>query len=105
MWELDTKLKQLPVWELATYLGELEAGGPSMSLAHPVDSKPWREEWGNIDEDEGNLYNWMNMLYEEGYKPRPVLTQGTEAAILIVSDLSPPYVKHWVFTTPNSLVL
>ena len=34
------------------------------------------------------------MLYEEGYEPEAVLTQGMEDAILIVSNLSPPCLKH-----------
>ena len=34
------------------------------------------------------------MLYEEGYELKPVLTQEMEDAILIVSNLSPPCLKH-----------
>ena len=51
MWEADIKLKQLQAWELLAYLGELEAGRPLESLALPVDSKPQKEDQGDIDED------------------------------------------------------
>ena len=34
------------------------------------------------------------MLYEEGYKPKPVLTQGMEDAISIVSNLTPSCLKQ-----------
>ena len=44
MQELDAKLKQLPAWELATYLGELEAGRSPESLVSPVGSKPQKED-------------------------------------------------------------
>ena len=57
MQELNVKLKQLPVWELATYLGELEAGRPSESLAPLVGSKPQNEDRGDVDEDGYHLYN------------------------------------------------
>ena len=40
MQELDAKLKQLPAWEIATYPGVLEAGGPPKSLVPPVGFTP-----------------------------------------------------------------
>ena len=52
MWEVDAKLKQLPAWELTTYLGELEAGRLPKSLATPVGSKSWKEDLGDVDEVE-----------------------------------------------------
>ena len=66
MQELDAQLKQLPAWELATYPGELEAGGPPKSLAPPVGSKPWKKDRGDIDEDRGHWFDRIKMLYEEG---------------------------------------
>ena len=60
MQELDAKLKQLPVWELATYMGALETGGPPESLSPPVGSKPWKEDREDIDEDGDCLYVWQN---------------------------------------------
>ena len=51
MWEFNAKLKQLPAWELAVYLGELEGHGPSVSLAPQTGSKPPKEDQGDIDED------------------------------------------------------
>ena len=94
MWELDVKLKQLPVWELVAYPGELEVGGTPESLVPLVGSKPHMEDCNDIDEDEVHLYIRVKMLYEEGYKPKPVLTQGTEDTILIISSLSPPHLQH-----------
>ena len=44
------------------------------------------------------------MLYEEGYELKPVLTQGMEDAILVVSNLSLP-AYSMSFLTPNSPVL
>ena len=94
MQELDAKLKQLPAWELAPYPVELEAGGSPESLAPPEDSKPQKEDRRDIDEDGGHLYDRIKMLYEEGYEPEPVLTQRREDAISIISNLSPPCLKH-----------
>ena len=104
MQELDAKCKQLPAWELATYPGELEAGGPPESLAPPVGSEPQKEDQGDVDEDGGHLYNRVKMLYNEAYEPKPLLTQGMEDAILIISNLSPPCPQH-AFSCPNSPVL
>ena len=67
MWQLADKLKQMLVWELVTNPEELEAGRPYKSLAPPVGSKPQREDQGNVHEDSRHLYNWVKMLYEEGY--------------------------------------
>ena len=66
MQELGEKLKQLPGWEVSTYLGPLEAGGPPKSLTPLVGSKPWKEDRGDIDEDRSYLYDRIKMLYEEG---------------------------------------
>ena len=66
-------------------------------------SKPQREDKMGVDEDGGDLYNRVKMLYEEGYEALPVLTQGTEDALLIVSNLSPPCLQH-KFSYPNCLV-
>ena len=76
MQEFDTKLKQLPVWELAIYPGELGTGGPPMSLAPPAGSKPQKEDRGDVDEGGGHLYNWVKMMYEEGYGPSAVFHSG-----------------------------
>ena len=103
MWELNAKLKQLPAWQLATSLGELEAGGPPKSLAPSVGSKSQKEDRGDIDEDGGHLYDRIKMMYEEGYDPEPVLTQGTEDAISLVSNLSPPCLKHEFSYPPTVL--
>ena len=65
-----------------------------VSLAPPAGSKPQEEDWGDIDEDEGHLYDQVKMLHEEDYEPSPVFTQRMEDAILIVSYLSPFYVQH-----------
>ena len=92
--ELDAKLKQLPAWELATYLGESEAGRPLKSLAPLVDSKSWKEDQGDIYEDGGHMYDRVKCFMERAPKPEPVLTCGTEDAILIVSNLCPPCLKH-----------
>ena len=78
MQELQKKLKQLPAWELAP----------------PVGSKPHKEDRGDIDEDRDHLYDRIKMLYEEDYEPGPVLTQGMEDAISIISNLSPSCLKH-----------
>ena len=99
MQEFDTKLKQLPAWELAIYLGELEAGGPPVFLAPPVGSKPQKEDWGDVDEDRGHLYNQVKMQYEEGYELSPVFTQGMEDAISIVSNLSTFYIQDELYYT------
>ena len=85
---------KLPALELATYLGELEAGGPPKSLALQVGSKPQMEDRGDLYKDGGHLYDRVKMLYEEGYEPKPVLTQGMEDTILIISSLSPPCPHH-----------
>ena len=100
MQELDAKFQQLPAWELTTSLGELEAGRPPESLAPLVGSKPCKEDRGDIDEHRGHLYDRVEMLYKEGYEPKPVLTQGMEDAISIISNLSPPCLKHW-FSYPH----
>ena len=100
--ELHARLKQMQVWELTTYLGEFEAGGLTESLALPVGSKPQKEDWGDIDEDGGHLYNWVKMLFEDGYETRAVLTRGMEDAILIISKLSPPYIQHEFLLSPKS---
>ena len=92
--DAGTGCKQLPAWELAAYLGEMEAGGPSKSLAPLVGSKPWKKDKGDIDEDVGHLYDRTKMLYKEDYEPEPVLTRGMEDAISIISNLSPPCLKH-----------
>ena len=44
MWELTSKLEQLPAWEFGIYPGELEAGGSPVSLAPLAGSKPQRED-------------------------------------------------------------
>ena len=103
MQELDAKLKQLPASGLATYLGELEAGGSPKSAAPLVGFMPWKDDRGDVDEDGGHLYDREKMLYEEGYEPKPVLTQETEEAILVVSTFS-PCLEH-KFSYPNSSVL
>ena len=63
---LNVKLELLPAMELSTYAGELGVGGTSESLAPLVGFKPWKEDRGDIDEDEGPLCNWITMIYEEG---------------------------------------
>ena len=100
MWELDIKLKQLPDWELATYLGELEAGA-QQSLAPPMGSKPKKEDHGDVDEDGGHLYDRVKMLYEEVYEQKPLLTQGMEDAISIISNLSPPCLQYEFLLSPQ----
>ena len=40
-------------------------------------------------------------MYEEGYEPKPMLTQGMEDAILIVGNLSPPCLKHEFLPDPQ----
>ena len=57
-------------------------------------SKPKKEDRRDIDEDQGHLYDRIKMLYEEGYELEPVLTQGMEDAISIISNLFPPCLKH-----------
>ena len=81
----------------------LEAGGPPKSLAPMVGSKHWKEDQGDIDENGGHLYNRIKMFYREGHKPDPVLTHGMEDAISIVSNISPPCLKH-EFLTLNGLI-
>ena len=54
----------------------------------PVNSKPHKEDWGDVDEDRCHLYDQMKMLYGEGYKPSPVLTQGMKHAIHLLITLS-----------------
>ena len=44
MWELTTKLEQLPAWVFTPYLGELEAGRPPVSLVPERGSRGGR--WG-----------------------------------------------------------
>ena len=94
MQELDTKLKQLPAWELTTYPGELEAGRPPKSQALLVGSKPQKEDRGDVEKDGGHLYDRLKMLYKEIYEPKPVLIQGMEDTISIISNLFPPYLQH-----------
>ena len=59
-----------------------------------MDSNPQKEDKGNIEEDGGHLHDRIKMLYKEDYEPEPVLTHRTEDAISVVSDLSPPCLKH-----------
>ena len=88
MWELTTKLEQLAAWEFVPYLGELEVGRPPLYLAPWAGSKPQREDWGVVDEEGDHLYDCIKMLYEDDFCPEPVLTQGMEDAIALVSELS-----------------
>ena len=100
MQELDATLWVL---ELATYPGEMEAGGPPESLAPPVGSKSWKEDVGDIDEDGGHLYDRIKMLCEEGHEPEPVLTHGREGVILIISNLSlPAWSMRFLIPTASS---
>ena len=98
---LDTKLKQLPTWELATDLGELEMGGAPESLGPLLGFKLQGEDRGDMYKDRGYLYGRIKILCEEDYEPEPVLTQGMEDAISIISNLSSPCLKC-DFHTPNS---
>ena len=88
MWELTTKLEQMPTWELTPYPGELLAGRPPVSLALLVGSKPQMGDWGEVDEEGGHLYDPIKMLYKDDFCPEPVLTQGMEDAIVLVSIIS-----------------
>ena len=83
MQKLTAKLEQLHVWKFTLYLGDLEVGGPPVSLTNLADSKPQREDWGEIDEEGGHLYDHMKMLYEEDFCLEPVCTQRTEGAIAL----------------------
>ena len=71
-------------------------------LAPPVGSKPWKEDWGDVDEDGGHLYDQVKMLYEEGYESSLVFTQGIEDTIPVMSNLSPFYIQH-AFSTPQTV--
>ena len=103
MWELTAKLEQLPAWEFATYLGELGAGKPPVSLAPPAGSKPLMEDKEEVDKEGGHLYDHIKMLYEKDFCPKPVLTQRTEDAIALVSSLSPSFLKHEFSCPPTVL--
>ena len=48
-----------------------------------------------------HLYDKVKMLYEEGYEPKPVLTQEMEDAIFIVSNLSSPCLQHEFYYPPT----
>ena len=103
MQELDSKLKQLTARELATYPGELKAGWTPKFHAPTVGCKPQKEDRWDRDENGSHLYDRIKMLYKEGYELEPVLTQGTEDVISIISNLSPPYLKH-EFSYPQQSV-
>ena len=68
----------MPVWVFMTYLGELEVGGPLVSLIVPADPKSQAEDWGEVDEEEGHLFLHIKILYEEDYHPKPVHTHGMQ---------------------------
>ena len=84
MWELTTK----PAWEFVMYLVELEAGRPSVSPASRG-LQTLEERSREVDEEGGHLYDHIKMLYKEDFHPEPVLTQGMEDSIALVSNLSP----------------
>ena len=73
------------------------------SLATLVSFKPWKEDHSDIDDDGGLLYDRVKMLYVEGYEPKPVLTEGTEYALSIVSNLSPTCLQHEFLLPPQQL--
>ena len=83
--------------------GSWEASMPPVSLAPPVGSKSWREDWGEVDKEGGHLYDCIKALYEEDFHPEPVLTQGTEDAIALVSILSSSCLKH-EFSYPQTVL-
>ena len=106
MQELDAKLKWLLAWELATYLGELKAGGSPEFLAPLVGSKPQKEDKGDIDEDRSHLYDRIKMLYEEDYELEPVLTHRTEDAIsVVISPLLASSMNYPTHNSPASLLM
>ena len=105
MWELTAKLEQLPAWEFAMYLGELQDGRPPVSLAPLVASKPQMEDQGKVDEEGGYVYDCIKMLYEENFCPQPMLTQGMEDAIVLVSSLSPSCLKQYFLAPQQSCLL
>ena len=57
-------------------------------------SKSCKDDRGHIDVDGGHLYDMIKMLYKEDYEPEPVLTQGMEDAISVLSNLPPPCLKN-----------
>ena len=62
--------------------------GPPVSLVPQPGSKPHREDQGEVDEEGGHLYSCIKMLYEDDFHVEPVLTQGVEDVIGLVSELS-----------------
>ena len=76
------------MWEFDPYPGQLEVGRPSVSLAPQAGFKYQREDQGEVDEEGDYLYNHIKMLYEDDFCPEPMLTQGMEDAIALVSELS-----------------
>ena len=89
MQELSALLMWLPAWEFGPYPGELEAGGPLVSLTPLLGSKPWKGDLGEIDEEGGHLYGHIKILYEENFHPDPVQTQGMEDALALVKSTLP----------------
>ena len=83
----------MPAWMFTTYLGELEVGGPRVSLTPPAGSKSQPEDQGEVDEEGRHLCEHIKKLYKENYLSELLHTHGMEDAISLVSSFSPSYLS------------
>ena len=78
----------MPAWMFTAYLGELEVGGPPVSLIFQADPKAQAEDWGEVDKEGGYLHECIKILYEEDYHPEPVHAHVMANALYLVSTLT-----------------
>ena len=95
----------MPVWMFITYPGELQVGGPLVSLNLPANPTSQSEDQGEVDEEGGHLYKHIKILYEEDYHPEPVHTHGTVQTLALVSCLSPFFLNPKFHLCPSQLLL
>ena len=95
----------MPVRMLTMHPGELEVRGPVVTLILPADPKSQAEDWGEVDEEGGHLYECIKIIYEEDYHPKPVHTHGMVDALALVSSLSSFYLNPKFHLCPSQSIL
>ena len=95
----------MPAWMVTTYPGELLLGSPPISLVLPADPKSQAEDWREVDEEGGHLYDSIKILYKEDYHPKPVHTHEMADVLALVSSLSSSCLDPKFHLCPSYFIL